>query len=318
MSLRPLGRSGLSIAPLVFGGNVFGWTADEATSHAMLDAFTGAGFNAIDTAEAYSSWVPGHTGGESETVIGSWLAKGGAARRDSVIIATKSGWRAGDGPAGLLRADKIVASVDASLKRLQTDYIDLHQTHSDDPDTPFEEIFSAYAALIGQGKVRAVGASNLSAERLKEALAVSKREGLLRYESVQPAYNLYQREIEADLLPLCRAEGIGVISYYGLAAGFLTGKYRDAADASKSARGQSVVSRFLNERGVKILTALDAVAGSCGATQAQVALAWILAKPDITAPIVSATSVAQFEELARAVELKLDDEAMRTLDAAGA
>ncbi len=318
MPLRPLGRSGLSVAPLVFGGNVFGWTADEATSHAMLDAFTGAGFNAIDTAEAYSSWVPGHTGGESETVIGSWLAKGGAARREGVIVATKSGWRAGDGPAGLLRADKIVASVDASLKRLQTDYIDLHQTHSDDPDTPFEEIFGAYSDLIAEGKVRAIGASNLSAARLKEALAVSARDGAPRYESVQPAYNLYQREIEADLLPLCRAEGVGVISYYGLAAGFLTGKYRDAADASKSARGQSVVSRFLNARGVKILDAQDEVAGACGATPAQVALAWIMAKPDVTAPIASATSVKQFEELARATELKLDDEAMRTLDAAGA
>ncbi|HWE45262.1 MAG TPA: aldo/keto reductase [Caulobacteraceae bacterium] len=318
MNLRPLGRSGLTVAPLVFGGNVFGWTAEEATSHAMLDAFVGAGFNAVDTAEAYSSWVPGHKGGESETVIGTWLAKGGAARREGVVIATKSGWRSGDGPGGLLRADKIVAAVDASLTRLQTDYIDLHQTHSDDPETPFEEIFGAYAGLMAQGKVRAVGASNLSATRLKEALEVSAKHGLPRYESVQPAYNLYQREIEADLLPLCREQGVGVISYYGLAAGFLTGKYRSEADASKSARGQSVVSRFLNDRGRKILAALDEVAVAHSASQAQVALAWIMAKPDITAPIASATSVKQFEELAGATALRLDADAMRTLDAAGA
>ncbi|HEY3813942.1 MAG TPA: aldo/keto reductase [Caulobacteraceae bacterium] len=317
MNLRSLGRSGLSISPLVFGGNVFGWTADEATSHGLLDAFTGAGFNAVDTAEAYSSWVPGHKGGESETVIGTWLAKGGEARRETVIIATKSGWRAGDGPAGLLRADKIKAAVDASLLRLQTDYIDLHQTHSDDPDTPFEEIFGAYRDLIDAGKVRAVGASNISAARLQEALAVSAREGLPRYESVQPAYNLYQREIEADLLPVCRDAEVGVISYYGLAAGFLTGKYRTEADAAKSARGQGVVSRFLNAKGLKILAALDEVSHAVGATPAQVALAWIMAKPDVTAPIASATSVAQFEELARATELKLDDEAMAKLDAAG-
>jgi aryl-alcohol dehydrogenase-like predicted oxidoreductase len=318
MHPRPLGRSGLSIAPLVFGGNVFGWTADEAMSHRLLDAFTGAGFNVIDTAEAYSAWVPGHKGGESETVIGGWLAKGGAARRERVIIATKSGWRSGaDAPAGQLRADKIKAAVDASLRRLKTDYIDLHQTHSDDPETPFEEIFGAYRDLIAAGKVRAAGASNLTAERLKEALEVSARHGLPRYESLQPPYNLYQREIEAETLPLCRAEGVGVISYYGLAAGFLTGKYRAEADAKKSARGESVVSRFLTDRGREILAAMDAVCASTGATHAQVALAWVMAKPGVTAPIASATSVEQFDELAKAVDVRLDEEAMRTLDAAG-
>jgi aryl-alcohol dehydrogenase-like predicted oxidoreductase len=315
MQLRALGRSGLKIAPLMLGGNVFGWTADEAASHRVLDAFTGAGFTAIDTAEAYSSWVPGHKGGESETVIGNWLAKGGPKLREKVVIATKVGWHQGDAP-GKLKGELVIAAVDASLKRLRTDYIDLHQTHSDDPQTTFEETFGAYAKLIEQGKVRAIGASNLSAARLKEALDVSARTGLPRYESLQPAYNLVQREIEQDLLPLCRAEGVGVISYYGLAAGFLTGKYRSAADASKSARGARTVERFLNDRGLRVLAALDDVAAGLKATPAQVALAWVMAQPGITAPIASAVSEEQFEELAPAVALQLDADAMAQLDAA--
>jgi aryl-alcohol dehydrogenase-like predicted oxidoreductase len=316
MHHRPLGRSGLSIAPLVFGGNVFGWTADEAMSHRLLDAFVGAGFNAVDTAEAYSSWVPGHKGGESETVIGGWLAKGGPALREKVIIATKSGWHQGDTP-GMLKANKIKASVDASLLRLKTDYIDLHQTHSDDTGTTFEEILGAYRDLIAAGKVRAVGASNLSAERLVEAQAVAKTHGLPRYESVQPAYNLYQREFEDGLRDVCVAQDIGVISYYGLAAGFLTGKYRTAADVGKSARGPGATAKFLNAKGLKILDVLDEVAASLSVSQAQVALAWVMAQPGITAPIASATSVEQFDELAKAAELKLDADAMRKLDAAG-
>ncbi len=316
MQTRPLGRSGLQIAPLVFGGNVFGWTADAATSFKLLDAFVAAGFNAVDTAEAYSAWAPGHKGGESETVIGDWLAQGGAARREKVIIATKSGWHQGDTP-GMLKAEKIVAAVDASLKRLKTDYIDLHQTHSDDAETPFEEIFGAYQGLIAAGKVRAIGASNISAERMRAALDVSARTGLPRYESLQPAYNLYQREFETGLRDLCLAEDVGVISYYGLAAGFLTGKYRTAADVGKSARGVGVTSRFLNAKGLKILDALDEVSASTGASLAQIALAWVMARPGVTAPIASATSLEQFEELAKAAELKLDADARAKLDAAG-
>jgi len=313
MQTRPLGRSGLSIAPLMFGGNVFGWTADRETTFRLLDAFVAAGFNAIDTAEAYSSWVPGHKGGDSEALIGEWLEKSG--KRDQVVIATKVGWHDG-GETGLLREANIIRAAEDSLKRLKTDVIDLYQSHKDDAGTPFEETLGAFARLIEQGKVRAVGASNISAERLQEALDVSGRTGLPRYESVQPPYNLYDRRaFEDELQPLVEREGLGVISYYGLAAGFLTGKYRSQDDLAKSTRGGGV-SRYLDTRGFRILGVLDEVSDAMSATPAQVALAWLMHKPAITAPIASATSVEQFEELAKAAELKLDPATLATLDAA--
>jgi len=315
MQKRPLGRSGLQIAPLVFGGNVFGWTADRETSFRLLDAFTDAGFNAVDTAEAYSSWVPGHKGGESETVIGDWLERSG--RRDRVVIATKVGWHQGDTP-GLLRAADIVRAAEASLKRLRTDVIDLYQSHTDDPQTPFEETLGAFAKLIEQGKVRAIGASNISAPRLQQALEVSAREGLPRYESLQPPYNLYdRRSFEQDLQGVVEREGLGVISYFGLAAGFLTGKYRSQDDLGKSPRGRGV-GRYLDTRGFRILGALDEIAAQTGATPAQIALAWIMAKPAVTAPIASATSVEQVEELAKAADLTLDQATLKVLDEASA
>ena len=312
MQKRPLGRSGLSIAPLVFGGNVFGWTADRETSFALLDAFVDAGFNAIDTAEAYSSWVPGNSGGESETIIGEWLERSG--RRDDVVIATKVGWHSGDTP-GLLTEANIIRGAEDSLRRLRTDVIDLYQSHADDPATPLEETLGAYAKLIEQGKVRAIGASNYSAARLQEALDISARTGLPRYESIQPPYNLVQRSAyEAELEPLVQREGVGVVSYYGLASGFLTGKYRSQDDLAKSARGQGV-ARYLNTTGLGVLSKLDEVADKLGATPAQVALAWIMARPSVTAPIASATSVEQFAEIAKAAELTLDAQTVATLDA---
>ncbi len=314
VEMRALGRSGLQIAPLMLGGNVFDWTADEATSHRVLDAFADAGCNAIDTAEAYSAWVEGHTGGESETVIGNWLARRG--RRDEVVIATKVGWASGGGK-GNLSAQRIAQAAEASLKRLRTDYIDLYQAHSDDAETPIEETLEAFGRLIEQGKVRAIGASNFTAARLKAALDVSRELGLPRYESLQPAYNLYDRSFEQELRELCVAEDVGVISYYGLASGFLTGKYRSEKDIGKSVRGGRT-SGYLNERGFRILKALDEVAGAAHATLAEVALAWIMAKPGITAPIASATSVEQVHELLGALRVRLDTEAMRTLDEASA
>ncbi|HEY0051873.1 MAG TPA: aldo/keto reductase [Caulobacteraceae bacterium] len=316
MDHRPLGRSGLQIAPLMFGGNVFGWTADMATSHRMLDAFVDGGFNAVDTAEAYSSWVPGHSGGESETVIGEWLAA--RRRRHDVIIATKVGWHGGDAT-GLLSPSKISQAVEASLRRLKTDHIDLYQAHSDDLGTPQEETLAAFGRLIREGKVRAIGASNFSGERLASALAISEREGLPRYESLQPLYNLYDRErFEGELRPVCADHEVGVISYYGLAAGFLTGKYRSQADVAKSVRGPGSAGRYLNDRGLRILEALDSVSGRLGATQAQVALAWVMARPGVTAPIASATSVEQLRELMGAATLRLDQAAVAELEAASA
>ena len=270
MHIRPLGRSGLSIAPLVFGGNVFGWTADRATSFSLLDAFVDSGFNLIDTADVYSRWVPGHTGGESETLIGQWLAASG--KRDRVLIATKVGKDMGGGNTGLSRR-WIRQAVDDSLRRLQTDRIDLYQSHDDDAGTPLEESLSAFGELINEGKVRAIGASNYGAPRLAEALATSARLGLPRYESLQPLYNLMDRApYEAELEPLCRAEGIGVINFFGLAKGFLTGKYRSEADLAKSPRGAGCKG-YLTERGHRVLAALDATAQAHNATPAQVALA---------------------------------------------
>jgi len=305
MRYHPLGRSGLATAPLAFGGNVFGWTADKATSFDLLDAFVDSGFNLIDTADVYSRWASGHSGGESETVIGQWLSA--SRKRHRVLIATKVGkpmGEAGSGRAGLSRR-WIRQAVEDSLRRLQTDHIDLYQSHDDDTATPLEETLSAFAELMQEGKVRAIGASNYSAPRLAEALATSRRLGLPRYETLQPLFNLADRApFEAELQPLCVAEGLGVINFFGLARGFLTGKYRSEADLVKSPRGAGVKA-YLNERGQRILAALDGVAAELDATPAQVALAWQMAQPGITAPIVSATSVAQWQELAGAAGLAL-------------
>ncbi len=311
MIKRRLGRSALETMPIAFGGNVFGWTADEPTSFALLDAFVDAGFNLVDTADGYSAWVPGNQGGESETIIGKWLKRSG--KRDKVLIATKVA-KLARRPG--LSAANIALAVEDSLKRLQVDAIDLYQSHQDDPATPIEETLGAYAKLIEQGKVRAIGASNFSAARLGESLAIAKKYNLSRYESLQPEYNLVSRAgYEAELEPLIRKENIGVISYYGLAAGFLTGKYRSEADLAKSARGQGV-RKYLDARGLRILAALDEVAMRRGATPAQVAIAWLIARPGITAPIVSATSVAQLEEVLASVHLQLSEEDIAALNAA--
>lgn len=314
-SLRPLGRTGLQVAPLAFGGNVFGWTADEATSFRLLDAFVESGFNLVDTADVYSVWAPGHAGGESETVIGRWMKARGTRHR--IVLATKVGMKLGEGRTGL-SPRWIRQAVEDSLRRLQTDHIDLYQAHQDDPDTPLEDTLGTFADLIRAGKVRAIGASNYTAARLAEALRTSERLALPRYETLQPHYNLVERaRYEAELEPLCRAEGLGVINYFGLARGFLTGKYRSEADLAQSVRGAGVKA-YLNEAGLRVLTALDSVAARLGATPAQVALAWQIARPGITAPIASATSLAQWQELARAATLALDAEAMAELDAASA
>lgn len=315
MKKRKLGNSGLEIAPLAFGGNVFGWTADEPTSFALLDAFTGAGFDFVDTADVYSRWVPGHSGGESETIIGKWLKSRGG--RDRIVLATKVGMEMAPDRKGLARA-YILKSVEDSLKRLQTDYIDLYQSHADDPATPLEETLEAYGRLIEQGKVRAIGASNYDAARLAEALATSDRLGLPRYSSLQPLYNLYERSaFEGELEALCLKERIGVIGYFSLASGFLTGKYRSEADLGKSARG-SRVQKYLDERGFRILKALDEVAAERGAKPGQVALAWLMARPAVTAPIASATSLAQLDELLGAARLELDEASIARLDRASA
>jgi aryl-alcohol dehydrogenase-like predicted oxidoreductase len=312
MDKRKLGNTGFDIAPLALGGNVFGWTADEPTSFSILDAFVGGGFDLIDTANSYSRWVPGHQGGESETVIGNWVKRRG--RHDDVVIATKVGSDIGLGYKGL-RREHIVEAVEDSLRRLRVERIDLYQSHWDDPDTPFEETLEAYAQLMRQGKVRAIGASNLDAGRLAEALDVSRRRSLPRYETLQPHYNLFDREsFEGPLQQLCVREGIGVITYYSLAAGFLTGKYRSEADFGKSPRGASM-KKYLNARGMKVLAALQTVAERHRATLAQVALAWLMAQPGVTAPIASATTVAQLDELMTAARLRLDEESLRLLDA---
>ena len=316
MEMRKLGNSGLEIAPLVLGGNVFGWTADETASFKVLDAFVAAGFNCIDTADVYSRWATGHTGGESETIIGKWMKLRG--NRNKVVIATKVGMDMGDGKVGLAKA-YILREVEDSLKRLQTDHIDLYQSHKDDPDTPLAETLEAYNVLIKQGKVRAIGASNYSAERLAEALKVSKQNGLPSYQTLQPLYNLYGRpDYEKDLEPICRGNGLGVITYFSLASGFLSGKYRSEADASKSARGKGIVAKYLNERGFRILDAVEAVAKKHNATMAQVALAWVMARPGVTAPISSATNTDQIDDLVKAAHLKLDSASIEQLNQASA
>lgn len=316
MRKRALGRSGLEVPPVIVGGNVFGWTVDQAASFRLLDAFVDAGLNAIDTADVYSAWVPGHTGGESETVIGAWL-KARPGMRDRVLILTKCGMEMPGRGKGLSPA-WIARAAEDSLRRLGVERIDLYQAHQDDPSVPIEDTLGAFARLIEQGKVRAIGASNYTAPRLKAALEASAKYGLPRYESLQPHYNLMERGIEADLLPLCREQGLGVIPYFALAAGFLTGKYRSDADLDKSPRGRRSAAKYLNERGLRVLAALDQVAARYGATPAQVALAWQLAKPGITAPIASATTQEQLADLVKAASLTLDAEAVAALDAASA
>jgi len=315
MNKRKLGNSGLEISPLVFGGNVFGWTLDEASSFKLLDAFVAAGFNTIDTADVYSKWVPGHTGGESETILGKWLARSG--NRNKVIIATKVGMEMAPDKKGLSKA-YILRAAEDSLRRLQTDTIDLYQSHTDDLDTPIEETLGAYAELIAQGKVRAIGASNYKADRFAQALEISKKSRLPRYESLQPLYNLYDRaDFEAELEPLCLKEGIGVINYFPLASGFLSGKYRSERDIEQKPRAR-ILKKYVNERGFKILDALDQVAKKYDATPARVSLAWVLARPSITAPIVSATSIEQLNDLIASVELKLDRASIELLNQASA
>jgi aryl-alcohol dehydrogenase-like predicted oxidoreductase len=316
MQLRTLGGSGLRVTPLCLGGNVFGWTVNEAASFTVLDALAGAGLNFIDTADVYSTWVPGHRGGESETVIGNWLKRG--ARRENLVIATKVGMPMAPDRQGLSAAH-IVRSAEDSLRRLQTDHIDLYFSHSDDASVAFEETLGAYQKLIAAGKVRAIGASNHTAARLAEALEVSRRTGLPRYEVLQPHYNLYARaDYESALEPLCLERHLGVVSYFALASGFLSGKYRTPADAAKSARGAGVVAKFLNERGLRILAALDDVGRRYGASPASVALAWQIARPSITAPIASATTAAQLQELLVATQLALDAAAIEQLNTASA
>ncbi len=315
MKLRPLGKSGLSLPPLMFGGNVFGWTADESTSFRLLDRLREAGLNAIDTADVYSRWADGNNGGESETIIGKWLKETGG--RDRTVIATKCGMDLGDDRKGL-SARWIAQAVEDSLRRLQTDYIDLYQAHQDDANTPLEETLGAFARLIEQGKVRAIGASNYTAARLKEALDVSARLNLPRYESLQPHYNLMERKgFEAELEPLCLAETVGVISYFSLARGYLTGKYRNEADLSKSPRGKQV-SDYLTGQGPQVLAALDKVAVERQATSGEVALAWLIARPGITAPIASATNIDQLDELVKAATLELKADEIAAIDAASA
>ncbi|MDF2433805.1 MAG: hypothetical protein JWP44_3436 [Mucilaginibacter sp.] len=310
MEKREIGKSGIKVKPFAFGGNVFGWTIDENESFKILDEFVDKGFDLIDTADVYSRWVPGHKGGESETIIGKWLKKSG--NRDKVAIATKVG-KPMEGKKGLSK-QYITAAVEASLKRLQTDYIDLYQSHDDDKETPLLETMETFTGLIKQGKVRAIGASNFDGARFKEALQVSKENGLAAYECLQPEYNLYAREhYEKELEPICRERNIGVISYYSLASGFLTGKYRSENDLSQSSRGAGV-KNMLNPRGYKILAALDKVAAEYNVTPASVALAWVMARPGITAPIASATSVKQLDELIKAADLHLNSTAIDLLN----
>jgi aryl-alcohol dehydrogenase-like predicted oxidoreductase len=315
MQLRRLGRTDLSIAPLVLGGNVFGWTADKKRSFAVLDRFDAAGLNAIDTADSYSTWVPGNEGGESETIIGEWMKARG--NRSRIIVVTKVGSPMGKGKEGL-KARYIEEAAEASLKRLQTDAIDLYLSHWPDIATPFEETLGAYQRLIEKGKVRWCGASNLTVPLLEAALAAAKKRGGPRYEVLQPEYNLAdRREFESGLAGLCVREEIGVITYFSLAKGFLSGKYRGEADLATSARAGGV-KPYLNPRGFRILDALDKVAAERKAKPAEVALAWIMARPGVTAPIASATSVEQVESLVRATELKLTQADLGALDKASA
>lgn len=315
MQKRTLGGSGLSTGPLIFGGNVLGWTLDEEQSFAMLDAWLDAGFNMIDSADSYSRWAPGHQGGESEAILGRWFKARG--NRDKVVLATKVGMEMGEGRKGLSKK-YILQAVEDSLRRLQTDYIDLYFSHIDDPATPLEETLEAYQQLVEQGKVRAIGASNYSSARLEEALKVADEKSLPRYTVLQPFYNLYDRhEFEKDLAPLCQREHLGVMPYFSLGSGFLTGKYRSREDAQGRAR-ESMVDHYFNARGIRILGSLDQVAEATKSSPATVALAWLLAQPTVTAPIVSATSMIQLEQLAEAASLQLDKGMLDELNSASA
>lgn len=315
MTTRKLGKSSLEVSPICLGGNVFGWTADEPTSFSILDAFVDAGFNFVDTADVYSRWAPGHKGGESETVLGNWFKRSG--NREKVILATKVGIELAPDKKGLSKT-YILREVEDSLARLQTDYIDLYQSHIDDASVPLEETLEAYQQLMQQGKVRAIGASNYSAGRLGESFKVSKQHGLPRYECLQPHYNLYERAgYEKELEPVCEQEGIGVIPYFALASGFLTGKYRSEKDLAKGPRGQ-MVKKYLDERGFRILAALDQAAAKLHSTPGKVALAWLIARPSITAPIASATSLEQLNDLVDAASLQLDADSMAALNHASA
>jgi aryl-alcohol dehydrogenase-like predicted oxidoreductase len=313
MDKRQLGHSSITVAPLAFGGNVFGWTVDEPTAFALLDRFVAAGGNLIDTADVYSRWVVGHAGGESERIIGKWLKRSG--KRQQVILATKVGMDMGGGKKGLSKS-YILQAVEASLQRLQTDYIDLYQSHVDDVDAPLDDTLDAYALLVKQGKVRVIGASNYSVPRLQHAMRVSQQNAYPSYQCLQPEYNLYRRhDYEGALEAACLAHGIGVICYFSLASGFLTGKYRSQQDLTQSARGGGV-AKYMNARGFRILAALDETAILHDATPAQVALAWLMARPSICAPIASATSLAQLDELIGATRLTLDPASMERLNRA--
>ena len=315
MEMRRLGQSDVMVAPLMFGGNVFGWTIDEAASFVLLDAFVDAGFNFIDTADVYSIWKPGNKGGESETIIGRWFAQTG--KRDRVVLATKVGMDMGHGNKGLSR-DYILRAVEASLSRLQTDFIDLYQSHTDDETVPLDETLEAYRTLVQAGKVRMVGASNYTGARLREAVVESQSRHLPVYQTLQPEYNLYDREkFETDAQPVAKQFGLGVIPYFSLASGFLTGKYKSKAD-SEGAKRESRVARYFDDRGMKILKALDDVAEETEAKQATIALAWLLAQPSILAPIASATSVEQLHDLTAAPDLKLSEEQLTKLSDASA
>jgi len=310
MQMRPLGTSGLQIAPIMLGGNVFGWTIDEATSFAVLDAFVDRGGNFIDTADVYSRWAPGHKGGESETIIGAWLARSG--KRGRVVLATKVGMDMGEGRKGL-KAAYIKESVEASLRRLRTDHIDLYQSHQDDESTPVEETLQAYADLIQAGKVRLAGASNYKGSRLTQAMEAGGKPGLARYATLQPNYNLHSRqEYETDLAPVAAAWGLGVIPYFSLAAGFLTGKYPNR-EAARGAMREAMVGKYFDPRGERILKALAAVSAETGAAQASISLAWLLARPQIIAPIASVTSVEQLDSLFAAADLNLSAEQLKRL-----
>ncbi len=319
MQKRKIGNSTLEVAPLAFGGNVFGWTIDERTSFSLLDAFVEAGFSLVDTADVYSRWVPGNKGGESETIIGRWLRQRGGNMRDKVVIATKAGGSMDpENRRKELSRPYLLRAAEDSLRRLGVDTIDLYQSHYDDPQTPIEETMEAYDQLVKAGKVRFIGASNFTAPRLAESLRVSREHNYPAYVSLQPEYNLYDRAgFEEELLPLCLEHNLGVLNYFSLASGFLTGKYRSQADLAKSPRGQGV-KKYLDERGLRILAALDEVAARYQTIPASISIAWLLGRPGITAPIASATSREQLAALTAAVQLNLDADAMQQLNEASA
>ena len=315
MEKRKLGNSDIKIAPLVFGGNVFGWTADDAMTSRLLDAFTDAGFNAVDTADVYSAWVPGNKGGESETAIGKWFKSSG--KRDRIILATKVGAELSEGKKGLSQK-YIVKAVEDSLHRLQTDYIDLYQSHYDDPQTPINETLEAYDKLVKDGKVRTIGASNFQIDRLEESIKISQLEGMATYQTFQPEFNLYDRqEFETNIAPFTTSSNLSVISYFSLASGFLSGKYRSKDDL-RGSRRSGMVEKYLTPRGLKILSVLDEVAAAYNSNPSTISLAWLIAHPAITAPIASATNTEQLKQLTDAAALKLSDEAIQKLNDASA